>query len=236
MKKLPSLTIFFPSLNEAFILPQLINDASIIAKKIATDYEIIVVDDGSTDNTLKIVEKLKEKNSKLKMVHHKTNRGYGGALVSGFSSAKKEWIFYTDADGQYSLKELPLLVEKAGDLVDVVNGYKIKRSDSRTRIYIGSIYNWLLHFIYHIPISDIDCDFRLIRNSVIKKIKLKSNSGLICLELIMQLQKVGARFKEVGVHHFHRKYGESRYFKLSHLLNTLREHIIYFSSWLFHRG
>lgn len=228
MKRLSSLSIFFPSLNDAQILPELIRKAVAVAKKVSNDFEIIVINDGSTDNTKEVLNELQKKYAMLKVVHHDKNRGYGGALISGFKHSKKEWIFYTDGDGQYDPGELSLLVEKLDNQTDVVNGFKIKRSDAKRRKILGSTYNKILHKIYNIPISDIDCDFRLIRNKCLKQIKLVSNSGMICLELILKLKKINARFKEIEVHHYPRKYGKSQFFKISKLFETLRDHGAFF--------
>lgn len=219
--KIKSLSIFFPSLNDSQILPSLISKANITASNITSNYEITVVNDGSTDNTLEVLEKLKKKYKNLKVVNHKKNSGYGGALISGFKHSTKEWVFYTDGDGQYDPSELLLLMNKLDGKTDVVNGYKLKREDNITRKIIGSTYNLVLHKIYRLPVSDVDCDFRLIRKSLMDQINLNSTSGLICLELILKLKKAGARFKEVGVHHYKRQYGKSVFFNPKNLLKTL---------------
>ncbi len=228
MKKLSSLSIFFPSLNDATILPELIRKATENAKKVTSDFEIIVINDGSIDNTEEVLQKLKKNNPFLKSVHHKINRGYGGALISGFNASTKDWVFYTDGDGQYDVNELPLLVEILEGDTTVVNGFKIQRDDSIVRKMIGSTYNLLLHFLYKVPVSDIDCDFRLIKKSTLSNITLHSNSGLICLELLLKLQKNKACFKEMGVHHFARRFGKSQFFSIKHLVKTLREHISFY--------
>lgn len=228
MRKLSSLSLFFPALNDARILPELIKKADDIAKKCSHNYEIIVINDGSTDNTKEVLEDLKKQYPALTAIHHKNNEGYGGALIVGFNRATKEWIFYTDGDGQYNPKELVKLVDAVDDNTDIVNGYKMNREDSLTRRGTGWMYNKLLQLIYHPPVSDVDCDFRLIRSSVLKKLKLSSHSGLICLELVLKLKKTGAIFKEVGVSHHKRKFGKSQFFNPKHLFSTLREHIIFY--------
>jgi len=228
MKKLSSLSIFFPSLNDAQILPELIKKAFTVAKKVSNDFEVIIINDGSSDNTREVLDTLKSKYSFLTIIHHNRNRGYGAALISGFKNSTKDWVFYTDGDGQYDPEELSLLLTKLDEKTDVVNGFKIKRSDKKRRKYLGSAYNKILHKIYDIPISDIDCDFRLIKNSCMKKIALSSTSGLICLELILKLKKINAQFKEIGVNHYPRKYGKSQFFNLSKLFQTFCDHAIFF--------
>lgn len=228
MKKLKSLSLFFPSLNDAQILPELIKKADSVAKKCAHEYEIIVINDGSTDNTRSTLSELGKIYPNLIAVHHKHNEGYGSALIEGFDRAKYEWVFYTDGDGQYDPEKLIKLVEVIDERTDVVNGYKLNREDDVLRRSMGWIYNKLLQLIYHPPISDIDCDFRLIKKSLLDKFKLFSNSGLICLELVMKLKKERAVFKEVGVSHFKRKYGKSQFFNPKHLLSTLHEHVVFY--------
>lgn len=228
MNKLTGLSLFFPALNDAQILPELIKKADDVAKKCAFNYEIIVINDGSIDNTKEVLEELGKKYPVLTAIHHKNNEGYGGALIEGFNRATKEWIFYTDGDGQYNPEELVKLVKVVDDNTDVVNGYKMNREDSHMRRGIGWMYSKLLKLIYHPPVSDVDCDFRLIKKSMLKKFKLSSRSGLICLELIMKLKKGGAVIKEVGVSHHKRKFGKSQFFNPKHLLSTLHEHVVFY--------
>lgn len=231
MRKLSSLSIFFPSLNDAQILPYLIYKTYEIAPKVADKFEVIVINDGSTDDTKQVLESLKKKYKNLKPVHHRKNSGYGGALIAGFKHATKEWIFYTDGDGQYDPYDLMLLTRKANKNIDVVNGYKMQRIDNKLRQAIGWLYNKLLRKIYRIPISDVDCDFRLIRKSFLRKIKLTCKSGMICLELILKLSDSGARFTETGVSHYSRRFGYSQFFRPKHLFNTLVEHLTFYKKY-----
>ena len=146
----------------------------------------------------KSIRGFRKKYPTLTAVHHEINEGYGSALVEGFNRAKYDWIFYTDGDGQYDPGELTKLVGVIDEKTDVVNGYKLRREDNVIRRSMGWMYNKLLQLIYHPPVSDVDCDFRLMKKSLLKKFKLSSRSGLICLELVIKLKKVGSIFKEVG--------------------------------------
>lgn len=223
MQKLQSISIFFPALNDSKSLPFLIKSANVTAKRIAKDYEIIIVNDGSTDSTKQLVLSLQKKYKKLKLVNHIINKGYGQALSTGFKTSRKKWIFYTDGDGQYNPEELIKLVKKLDTKITVVNGYKIKRHDSFTRKVMGSMYNQILHFLFPLPISDVDCDFRLIKASLLQKIQLSSHSGLVCLELVLKLKEQGAQFAEVGVTHRKRKYGKSQFYTFMNLWETFKE-------------
>lgn len=224
MKNTISISVFFPSLNDAKILPDLIKKTHTILLEITDDFEIIVINDGSVDETEKVLSELQKKNNRLKVITHPKNLGYGASVISGFKNAKKEWIFYTDGDGQYDPKEIVKLIENM-EGADVVNGYKLERKDSVLRRVIGFINNKIQHILYDIPISDVDCDFRLIKREFVKKISLVSHSGTICVELVVKLQLVGARFREVGVHHRARIYGKSEFFTFSNIVRTIWENI-----------
>jgi len=215
-----SLSIFFPCYNDAGTIGSLIATADIVAQELTNDYEIIVVDDGSTDNSRNLLLQLKEKYPKLRLIFHEQNKGYGGALKSGFYGAKNELIFYTDGDGQYDIFELRKLFPVMQDGVDVVNGYKLDRSDPLHRIIIGKLYVRLMRLVFNFHIRDVDCDFRLIRRSVFDNICLKHNSGVICLELVKKLELAGYRFAEFPVHHYHRTYGKSQFFNFRRLFRT----------------
>lgn len=228
MKKINSLSIFFPAYNDARILPSLVEKAYAAGKNLAHTCEIIIVDDGSSDNTQEIVEKLKRKYAMLRCIKHEKNFGYGAALRTGFEASNYAWIFYTDGDGQYDPSEIKLLIEALTENTDVVNGWKRTRSDPPIRRALGAFYNSVLHAIYNIPIRDVDCDFRLIRKSFLDKITLTSTSGVICLELIMKLKKAGAGFREVGVSHYKRQYGSSQFFNARNLLKMLYDNIVFY--------
>lgn len=221
----PTISVFFPCYNDEGSIGKLVNDASEVLKKVARDWEIIVVDDGSTDKSRKILKSLAGKNSHLKLVFHKKNRGYGGALKSGFKNATKELVFYTDGDGQYDVKEIEKLLPRMTPDIDVVQGYKLKRHDQFHRLIIGTVYHHFSKLVFNIKVKDIDCDFRLIRKKAIDGINLHYDSGVICVELVKKLQKRGAKFSEIGVHHFPRLYGHSQFFNFRRVSKTLIEQV-----------
>jgi glycosyltransferase involved in cell wall biosynthesis len=156
----------------------------------------------------------------VRVVHHPENRGYGGALRSGFAAASKDLIFYTDGDAQYDPSEMRLLWDRMVHDVDWVNGYKISRSDPSHRIIIGRIYHHAVKLLFGFKVRDVDCDFRLIRRRVFDVVKLEKNSGVICLEMMKKFHDAGFRVAEVPVHHFHRAYGKSQFFNFSRLFQT----------------
>jgi glycosyltransferase involved in cell wall biosynthesis len=216
-----SLSVFFPAYNDAPSLPGLIGKTFAVLNQHVDDFEVIVVNDGSHDNTAEVLRELQRKHGeRLRIVTHPRNRGYGGALRSGFQTASKEWVFYTDGDGQYDVGELPKLLVHARDGVGLVNGYKIERNDPWHRIWIGKVYNSFARTLFQIGIRDIDCDYRLIRRSLLKEVELTSTSGTICVELVRKLELTGCRVEEVGVRHYPRLHGRSQFFRIRSLLNT----------------
>ncbi len=217
-------SVFFPAYNDAPSLPGLLKKAFQTLESVASDYEVIVVNDGSGDETGAVLAELQEHyGERLRVVTHGQNRGYGGALRSGFEAASKELVFYTDGDGQYDPGELRELVELLRPGVGLVNGYKLRRHDPWHRVAIGKIYNQVARVLFGIRIRDIDCDFRLIRRELVEDLRLESTSGTICLELVKKIELSGCGVAEVGVHHYPRLHGSSQFFRWRSLLETLRQ-------------
>lgn len=220
MAKTLSISVFFPCYNDAKTIGGLVRDAIDVLSKIAKDYEVIVINDGSPDNSAEVLKELSKKHKRLKIVTHIKNRGYGAALKSGFGTSSKELIFYTDGDAQYDVKELPLLLTLMTPDVNFVNGIKMRRSDPEYRVFFGNLHKFVNRWLFWLPIYDVDCDFRLIRRGIVKKIKLESNSGSICIELVKKAERAGAVFRQVSVHHYDRRYGQSQFFKPKKILAT----------------
>ncbi len=217
------ITVFFPAYNDAGTIASMVVAVRRAVRELTDDYEIIVINDGSRDHTAEVLAELESVFPELKVIHHPENRGYGGALRTGFSSATKELIFYTDGDAQYDPRELTELYAEWGDDVDFVNGYKIGRSDPLHRIIIGRLYHWTVRQTFGIPLRDVDCDFRLLRRSVFDRVELTKSSGVICVELMKKVVDAGFHIKEVPVHHFHRAYGKSQFFNFSRVARTLMD-------------
>jgi glycosyltransferase involved in cell wall biosynthesis len=216
----PSLSIFFPAYNDSGTIASLVIAARQTAQKLTSDYEILVINDGSADTTAEIADELARTYPEVRVVHHQKNRGYGGALRSGFREARKELIFYTDGDGQYDPTELEILWPQMTPGVDLVNGYKISRSDPLHRIVIGRVYHYTVKTLFGLKVRDVDCDFRLIRRSVFERVDLVKNSGVICLEMMKKVTDAGFVIAEVPVHHYHRAYGKSQFFNFGRLFRT----------------
>lgn len=218
-----SISVFFPCYNDAGSIALLVKNADELLKNMLVDYEIIVVDDCSRDESRNVLALLTKEVKRLKLVYHKKNLGYGGAIKSGIKASGKKWVFYTDGDGQYDVCELVKLIEKVDKDVDVIQGYKINRQDPWYRLFIGKTYHHFSKLFFNLSVRDVDCDFRLIKKNALDSIKLTYDSGVICVELVKKLQNKNCKFIEVGVHHYPRLYGHSQFFNYKRIAKTLFE-------------
>ncbi|MFQ6103269.1 MAG: glycosyltransferase family 2 protein [Candidatus Glassbacteria bacterium] len=207
-----SISAFFPVFNDWGTIGSLVLSTLNVLDEVSDDYEIILVNDGSDERTREILGKLERSFQPIRVIHHEKNRGYGGALKSGIAHSTKEFIFYTDSDAQYDPAELPHLLDRMEEGVDVVNGYKIKRADPVHRKITGRLYHWIAKLSFGLVIRDVDCDFRLMRRSIFDHVKLESDSGVICVEMIKKIQMAGFKIVEVPVHHYFRLSGKSQFF------------------------
>jgi glycosyltransferase involved in cell wall biosynthesis len=219
----PSITAFFPCYNDAGTIASIVITADRTLRELTQDYEIIVANDASTDNSALILDELTEKYPRLKVLHHKTNHGYGGNLRSMFAIAAKDLIFYTDGDAQYDPSELARLYEKLVPEVDVVQGWKLERHDPLHRKIIGRLYHHFVKWWFGLHLRDVDCDFRLFRRHVLESFPLESNSGCITVEMMARVEKGGFKVVEVPVHHYFRAYGQSQFFNFPRVARTLLE-------------
>ena len=217
------LSVFFPAYNDSGTIASMVIRAVRAAAELTPDFEIIVVDDGSADSTADIADELARTYPQVRAVHHPTNRDYGAALQTGFRSATKELIFYTDGDAQYDPSELSALWASMTADVDLVNGYKISRADPMHRILIGRLYHYIVSILFGLKLRDVDCDFRLMRRTIFERINLEKTSGIICVEMMKKIQDAGFRIAEVPVHHYHRVFGRSQFFNFRRLFRTGRD-------------
>jgi glycosyltransferase involved in cell wall biosynthesis len=214
------LSVFFPAYNDSGTIASMVIGAVKAASAVTPDYEVIIVNDGSADATAQIADELARTYPQVRVIHHPKNRGYGGALQTGFRSATKEFIFYTDGDAQYDPAELAALWSHMTPDADLVNGYKISRSDPLHRIIIGRLYHHIVSRLFGLKVRDVDCDFRLMRRSMFDRITLEKTSGVICLEMMKKIHDAGFRIVEVPVHHYHRAFGKSQFFNFPRIAKT----------------
>jgi len=223
--RLPSLSIFFPYLNDGAVVAGLLEASHRIAPEVAERFEVLVVDDGSHPEETRSLDRIAAAYPTVRVLRHGRNRGYGAAIRSGIARSSMEWIFYTDGDGQYDPLDLRLLWRRwqEDQASDIVNGYKLNRSDTRLRIVLGEAYRRLARGLCGLPIRDVNCDFRLLRGSLARGLTLRSQGGAIGLELVLAAQARGARFSEVGVRHHPRLSGASAFFTPHGLWQFARE-------------
>ena len=223
--RLDGLSFFFPALNEERNVAAVVEEALAVLPRFADDLEVTVVDDGSTDRTGAIADELARKDARIRVVHHGTRRGYGGAVRSGLASATKPWIFFTDGDRQFSLEDLGRLLA-VSDSADVVVGFREKRADPRRRLFVAWVYNRLIRLLFGGGWRDVDCAFKLFRHDVFARVPLdrvRSNGAFFSPELLITLRRAGVRVRQVGVRHFPRTEHEPKGASPRVILRAIRD-------------
>ncbi len=218
-----TVSAFFPCYNDEHAIPIMVRAVRAALVDAVEEFEIIVVDDGSRDGSVAVLESLVDEIPELRIVRHDTNRGYGGALISGFSAASMEWVFYTDGDAQYDAAEIVRCLDAARDDIDVVQGWKIGRGDPWYRKLIGRTYHHTVKLLFDLHVRDTDCDFRLIRSTLLERVELTSTTGVICVEMMRKFERADARFAEVPVSHRTRPHGRSQFFRLPAIARSARQ-------------
>jgi len=216
------ISVFLPAYNDEKTIKKLVLDAISILDPLNLDYEIIIIDDCSRDGTGKVASELEKIFERVKVVQHKENRDYGGVLKSGFANATKEWVFYTDGDGQYDIKEITKLLPYTEEY-DFINGYILKRNDPIYRMILGKIYQFWIDICFGKTLRYVNCDFRLIRKDIIDQIKINSNSGFAPAEMVIKLHRNCTKIKEVLVSHFPRRQGSSQFLNLKKIMNLFTD-------------
>jgi len=222
MKRNISLSVFFPAYNEEENIADSISEAQKVVRTITDRYEIIVVDDGSSDRTAMVVAELARDNPRIRLVRHEPNQGYGAAVWSGIQAARYDWVFFTDADLQFKLDELSKLVEHIPEY-DVVLGYRAPRKDPFIRLVNAKGWNALNRFVFGLKVKDIDCAFKLFDRRLVASLPVKSRGAMMTAETLIRLQKQGVAFKEVPVTHLPRLKGEATGAKPSVILRAFKE-------------
>ncbi|MBM3286443.1 MAG: glycosyltransferase family 2 protein [Candidatus Eisenbacteria bacterium] len=221
-ERLASLSLFYPMYNEEGNIELAAQRALEILPGVAEEFEIILVDDGSRDATGAIADRLAAGDPRIRAIHHPTNLGYGAALTSGIRASRFEWIFYTDGDNQFDLREIDLLLPlRHGH--EIVSGFRIDRRDPVNRKLNAWLFNSLVRLLFGFRLRDVDCAFKLYRASIFEGMDLVSRGALIDVEIIARARKRGARVVEIGVHHFPRTVGSQTGAKLSVILRAFRE-------------
>ena len=224
-ERLPGLSVFFPAKDEAENVEAVVRDALRILPGIAERFDVTIVDDGSTDGTGAIADRLAAADPRVRVIHHQTNRGYGGAVRSGLLAATEPYVFYTDGDQQFDLGDLPRITARIGD-ADVVIGYRLKRMDPRRRLVVAWVYNRLIRTMFGVGVRDVDCAYKLFRRDVFSRVPLTrvhSNGAFFSPELLITLRAAGIRIAEVGVPHYPRTKGAPKGAPPKVILRAIRD-------------
>lgn len=205
-KKLSSLSIFLPAYNEEKNIEEAITSVFKVGKRLAKRFEIIIVNDGSMDKTKSIVDDLKNKIPQLRLVSHRKNKGYGASLRTGFKHSKYTWIFFTDSDNQFDVSELSSFI-KYTDKFDAIIGFRKTRAEGFIRAVNAKLFKIFIDLLFHLGVKDIDCAFKLLKRSQIKKLKLKTSGAFTTTEFLYLLKQNKVKFKQLPVSHFNRQFG-----------------------------
>jgi glycosyltransferase involved in cell wall biosynthesis len=215
------LSIVFPAYNEEKNIEKAVSEAVHYAESFK-DYEVVVVDDGSEDQTREKIEKLVSKNKKIKGIFHSKNQGYGAAVWDGLKGASGDLVFFTDSDLQFKIGDLKYLIEKI-DVCDVVAGYRRERSEGFGRKLNVFLWQMALMTLLKIRFKDIDCAFKLFRKEVLKNLEIKSKGAMFSAELMYRIQQKGFKITQVPVDHYKRKFGKPTGANIGVVVRALKE-------------
>jgi glycosyltransferase involved in cell wall biosynthesis len=225
-----SLSVVLPAYNEEQIIARTVSDILDVLHGWMKDFEVIVVDDGSTDQTASIVTALCEKDSHVRLTTHSINQGYGAALASGFAAATKELTFFMDADGQFDIRDLATFFPFIASY-DAVIGYRIDRQDTWVRKLNAWGWKQVVRFALNVHVHDIDCAFKLLPTEFLHTYPLETRGAMINAELLYKLKQAGCTYKEVGVRHLPRRSGKATGANLSVIARAFRELLIFAHKW-----
>lgn len=216
------LSVFFPAYHEEDNIGKVTEQAVSVLEELGCDYEVIIVNDGSLDRTGEVADELAWRYPGVRVIHHERNRGYGAALKTGFTSAKHEYIFYTDGDNQFDVRELKKFIVML-QFSDLVIGFRNRKRYSFYQKVTSFTYNLVLQTLFDLPYRDVDCAFKLIPKSLIDRVSLDSVNAFIDAELLIKAQQLDYSLTEVGVSHYPRETGSSRGATVDVVLGTMRE-------------
>ncbi len=226
-----NISLFFPCYNEEDNIETTVKKALDVLRSLTDTFEIIVVDDGSSDQTEKIVRSLIKEEKRIKLIQHPRNRGYGAVLRTGLKNARYELICFTDADGQFDFSQIKKMLPLINDS-DVVIGYRKKRRDSFHRLVNAKIYGLVIRLFFGLKVKDVDCGFKLFQKKVIDDIEIESQGALASAEILVKIKSKGYRIMEIGVDHFPRFAGKSTGANLRVIFKAAKE-LFRFSPKLF---
>jgi glycosyltransferase involved in cell wall biosynthesis len=233
---MPSISLVMPAYNEADNIEPMVAEATPALEANADDYEIIVVDDGSADETAAVTRRVMETHPHVRLVQHPVNRGFGAAVFSGFTSAEKDWIFYTDADRQFVLSELERFVPYLEE-ADLIAGYRAPRRDPFLRVFYGKGWSALCTLVFGYTVRDVDCGFKLFRREIIQNLapQIASRGATFSIEWLVRAKRAGYRFVELPVSHRPRVAGSQTGANINVIVRAFRE-LVQFRMQLWREG
>jgi len=217
-----SFSVFFPCYNEEANVENTTRAALAAFERVSDDFEVIIVNDGSRDRTGEIANRLAAEDPRVRAVHNNPNLGYGGALQRGFREARKDWVFYTDGDGQFDFAEIDLLLPLM-EKYDIVSAYRLNRQDSLIRKLNALCWTTLVNLVFGLWLRDIDCAFKIFPRKLFEEIEMKSMGALIDTEVLSRAKRLGYTIGQVGVHHYPRTAGEQSGANLRVILRAFKE-------------
>ncbi len=217
-----SISVFFPCFNEQANVARVTEQAVRVLDGLGADYEIIIVNDGSADDTGRIADEIAAGNDRIRVIHHERNLGYGAALQSGFRAARKELVFYTDGDGQFDIGEMPALLPLMADY-DIVSCYRIDRQDNLVRKINGWLWTRVVGLVFSMRVRDVDCAFKLYRRRLFDEITMESTGALIDTEILARAIRKGYTITQKGVRHYPRTAGRQTGANLWVVLRAFKE-------------
>jgi len=217
-----SISVFLPAYNEELNIERAVMNSVEVLREISDDWEVIVVNDASKDRTKEIVEELVRREPGVRLINHEKNTRLGGALRSGFANSTKELVFYTDADNPIDMNDLKRAVPLMDD-ADFITGYRLNRDEPLKRKVYSRCYNWLIRLLFGLKVRDVNFSFKLVKQEVLKKARLRSLGSFIDAELLIEARKYRFRIKEIGIRYYPRTEGESTLATPGVILKILEE-------------
>jgi glycosyltransferase involved in cell wall biosynthesis len=234
----PSLSLVFPTYNEEGNITASVERASAVLSKHFADYEIIIVNDGSTDGTAAIADDLARRDGRVRVIHHGRNCKLGRTLRTGFNAATKELVFYTDSDLPIDFNDVPRGLEllRRAD-ADMVIGYRLDRNEPWYRVMYSRVYNWLVGALFDLNVRDTNFSYKLFKKEGFESRLLNSEGSFIDAEILARARMAGARIVEMGVHYFPRRAGRSTLARPAVIFKIIAEmSVFWWREWRKWRG
>ena len=226
MEKLSSVSFFCPAYNEEKNLPELIPLVVSFLSKVSDKFEVIIINNGSFDNTRKVAEELARKYDVIRLIHHSVNLGYGGALKAGFKNSRYQYIMYTDSDNQYNVYELmPYLIFL--EEYDVLSGYVVKKAVTIRRVFQSFVFNFLVKVLFFTNLKDVNCSMKIYKRNVLDLLDIKSSSAFIDAEMLIKAKRLGFKIKQFPVTHYPRLEGLASGSSPKVILMTIKDMILF---------